>query len=176
MLHNPFGPSLPLDRFKASLTHHSDMLDQVMPKVDINSESSETLEDKQEAQSKSRDSAAEPTVTLDETKAAKTPAEVGWDGSIEELQALVASLELAVDFSKQLTSSMPTLVNLLASSTVSDVQESIALLLTCKQFEVVGAPQAIRKMITLIFARDQGNLIVLFLVGCMHSKPVRGVC
>ena len=67
----------------------------------------------------------------------------------------MASLELAVDFSKSLTSSMPSLVNLLASSTVSDVQDSIALLLTCKQFEIAGAPEAIRKMLTLIFSREQ---------------------
>ena len=46
---------------------------------------------------------------------------------------------------------------LLASSTLSDVQESIALLLACKQFEVDGAPATIRKMLPLIFARDQGE-------------------
>lgn len=34
-------------------------------------------------------------------------AEVGWDGTLEELQALVASLELAVAFSKDLTQCMP---------------------------------------------------------------------
>jgi condensin complex subunit 1 len=55
---------------------------------------------------------------------------------------------------------MPTLVQLLASSTVSDVQESVAMLLTCKQFEVAGAPEAIRKMLPLIFARDQGETLV----------------
>ena len=47
-------------------------------------------------------------------------------------------------------------LQLLASSTVSDVQESIAMLLTCKQFEVDGAPATIRKMLPLIFARDTG--------------------
>lgn len=47
-------------------------------------------------------------------------------------------------------------LQLLASSTVSDVQESIAMLLTCKQFEVDGAPDTIRKMLPLIFAKDQG--------------------
>lgn len=36
-------------------------------------------------------------------------------------------------------------------------QESIALLLTCKQFEVEGAGDAIRKMMPLVFARDQGG-------------------
>ena len=36
------------------------------------------------------------------------------------------------------------------------MQESIALLLTCKQFEVDGAADTIRRMLPLIFAKDQG--------------------
>jgi condensin complex subunit 1 len=37
------------------------------------------------------------------------------------------------------------------------VQESIAMLLTCKQFEVDGAADTIRKMLPLIFSKDQGG-------------------
>ena len=175
MLHNPFGPSLPLDRFMASLELHSSMLDRVMPTVVIapsQTPPEEAPEVKEEVQNDSAiteddlttaaveaepqpEAPEEPQVAMEGVEAAQTPAEVGWDGTVEELQALVASLELAVDFSKSLTASMPSLVNLLASSTVSDVQDSIALLLTCKQFEIVGAPEAIRKMLSLIFARDQ---------------------
>ncbi len=203
MLHNPFGPSLPLDKFVASLELHSDMLEQVMSTDDCedmevleaadgNGEREHPVAVKQEEVPVGDDDE----IGDDETRAAaaavvhvkqeeaegpvdgqadvegqqrkedqrqrqqherrpKTCAEVGWDGTVEELQALVASLELAVDFSKSLTSSMPSLVNLLASSTVSDVQDSIALLLTCKQFEIAGAPEAIRKMLTLIFSREQ---------------------
>lgn len=171
MLHNPFGPSLPLDRFAASLELHSGMLEQLMSADTIEPMPAVASEEHNDQQIKTEDQEAtiEPSSTLVEEsqesedhpqeivqmKVSKTPAEVGWDGTIEELQALVASLELAVDFSNAITSSMPSLVNLLASSTVSDVQDSIALLLTCKQFEIVGAPDAIRKMLTLVFARDQ---------------------
>jgi condensin complex subunit 1 len=169
MLHNPFGPSLPLDRFTASLTMHSNMLDQVMPSVHVpdhqqnDSKGTEPMQVEESSDPGVAQVKEEP-VTEDEARVTmtadmqpqKTPAEVGWDGTIEELQALVASLELAVDFAKSLTACMPNLVNLLASSTASDVQDSIALLLTCKQFEVVGAPEAIRKMLALIFSRDQG--------------------
>ena len=84
-------------------------------------------------------------------------AEAGWDGTVEELQALVASLGLAVGFSKALTAAMPVLANLLASSSVTDVQESIALLLAAKQFEVDGAAATIRRMLPLIFSQDQGE-------------------
>ncbi|GAB4818223.1 hypothetical protein N2152v2_005269 [Parachlorella kessleri] len=87
--------------------------------------------------------------------AARTPAEVGWDGTLEELQALVASLAMAVEFAQALTGAMALLTQLLASSTASDVQESIALLLTCKQFAVDGSAEAIRKMLPLVFSREQ---------------------
>lgn len=161
MLHNPFGPSLPLERFAASLQLHSGMLEQLMP-ADINAPLPSVEDSRENEVKKEECDESVPEVSLQTenlpqggTESLKTPSEVGWDGTVEELQALVASLELAVEFSKAITSSMPSLVNLLASSTVSDVQDSIALLLTCKQFEIAGAPEAIRKMLTLIFARDQ---------------------
>lgn len=171
MLHNPFGPSLPLDRFSASLKHHSQMLDEVMPSVEVPNQEND-IKENQDGNKESHikgsavktepetDHHEEPQVQVGHVVNGKTPEEVGWDGTVEELQALVASLELAVDFSKALTACMPHLVNLLASSTTSDVQESISLLLTCKQFEIVGAPEAIRKMLTLIFARDQGKHLI----------------
>jgi hypothetical protein len=49
------------------------------------------------------------------------------------------------------------LLQLLASSSVSDVQESIAMLLTCKQFEVDGTGDTIRRMLPLVFAKEQGE-------------------
>lgn len=196
MLHNPFGPALPVDRFDASLAVHKAMLDAVMPPDEpgdsitgtVNVENEEKEGEQEEAmevdgeEKEAAENAAEPAAAVIfkeepkeereeepseepaavETEAAqpnrpvgRSPAEVGWDGTVEELQALVASLELAVDFARSLSGCMPTLVQLLASSSVSDVQESIALLLTCKQFEIAGAPDAIRKMLPLVFARDQ---------------------
>ncbi len=180
MLHNPFGPSLPLDKFRASLELHSGMLEQLMTVECDEMEAQDPdagaagtaagqgvvkLEDPEDGEPGPQEAEEAPGTPGDDDEevrgstlvrvSAKTCAEVGWDGTVEELQALVASLELAVDFSKSLTASMPSLVNLLASSTVSDVQDSIALLLTCKQFEIVGAPEAIRKMLTLIFSREQ---------------------
>ncbi len=189
MLHNPFGPALPVDRFDASLGVHKAMLEAVMPPdapVDTMTETVNVEEEKEDADEEAMEvdddedaaeNAAEPAAVKEEPQegevgeeeeaaaveeveapprpAGRSPAEVGWDGTVEELQALVASLELAVDFARSLSGCMPTLVQLLASSSVSDVQESIALLLTCKQFEIAGAPDAIRKMLPLVFARDQ---------------------
>ena len=192
MLHNPFGPALPVDRFDASLAVHKAMLDAVMPPdepadsmietvnvenegkegeeeeaMEVDGEEKEAAENaatdivKEEPQEEGENELSEEPAAVEAEAAqpsrpvGRSPAEVGWDGTVEELQALVASLELAVDFARSLSGCMPTLVQLLASSSVSDVQESIALLLTCKQFEIAGAPDAIRKMLPLVFARDQ---------------------
>ena len=46
----------------------------------------------------------------------------GHAGSIEVLRGLVASLECAVQFSKEVAAALPTLAQLLASSSVADVQ------------------------------------------------------
>lgn len=302
MLHNPFGPKLPSDRFEASLAAHKAMLEQLLPpeaaedaiqegiqvqaaqdataeaasvKAEPGAEpAAEEMEVDGQAEGNARQPQQEegvadeggeaaPVQTVRSRECLATPcpalplalrhacfdlashvrataactllparpihpyprcvcvtlcgclsacpaaAEVGWDGTLEELQALVASLELAVAFSRDLTQCMPTITQvgcdgaaapgrgrlrgsfalrcqmlgravsravciplwpalnlpgapcrsspqLLASSTISDVQESIAMLLTCKQFEVDGAPDTIRRMLPLIFAKDQG--------------------
>lgn len=129
MLHNPFGPALPLDRFIASLQVHSEMLEQIMPQEtnpngdnfhptqevtleeSIPMEEDEQVEPKQEAREEEVNGPTENGEKHDVkyeqhdldaggTVVKKTPAEVGWDGTVEELQALVASLELAVEFAK----------------------------------------------------------------------------
>ena len=145
MLHNPFGPALPLDRFVVSLQVHREMLQQILPSqggddgfqptqevvieenaenedishrnVDVSSQHGDAEEIapkdepmegdegnlkpmKTEAEENSETDDANPVENATVTRASKTPAEVGWDGTVEELQALVASLELAVDFAK----------------------------------------------------------------------------
>lgn len=62
--------------------------------------------------------------------------EVGWDGTVEELQALVASLKMAVDFTQAVSSTMGTLTQLLASSTASDVQVGNDGTITCTDIYV----------------------------------------
>ena len=136
MLHNPFGPALPADRFDASLAIHKAMLEAVMPsegamgaddmtqsvQVDSVGEHQESAkkgdkgeEEEEEGDGMDIDSEEEEAEVANEEEkpaesatavpagpAAKTPAEVGWDGTVEELQALVASLELAVEFARSL--------------------------------------------------------------------------
>ena len=47
-------------------------------------------------------------------------------------------------------------VQLLASATLSDVTEAIALLTICRKFRITGADAALRRMLPLVFSREQG--------------------
>jgi condensin complex subunit 1 len=45
---------------------------------------------------------------------------------------------------------MPTLVQLMASSSATDVENTILLLMRCKQFQIDGAEACLRKMLPLV--------------------------
>ena len=55
---------------------------------------------------------------------------------MEQTRALVASLQTAVHFIEALSESLAVVTQLLASSTMTDVQESITLLIYCHKFQV----------------------------------------
>ena len=60
----------------------------------------------------------------------------GTDSNLEQTRTIVASLQTAVDFVKVLSESLAVVTQLLASSTMTDVQESITLLIYCHKFQV----------------------------------------
>lgn len=60
----------------------------------------------------------------------------GIDSNLEQTRTIVASLQTAVDFVKVVSKSLAVLTQLLASSTMTDVQESITLLIYCHKFQV----------------------------------------
>ncbi|KAL0043109.1 hypothetical protein WJX79_009421 [Trebouxia sp. C0005] len=80
----------------------------------------------------------------------------GIGSNIEQTRALVASLQTAVHFTQVLSESLAVVTQLLASSTMTDVQESITLLIYCHKFQVHGAQAALHKMLPLMFSREQG--------------------
>jgi len=53
-------------------------------------------------------------------------------GSLEQTRALVASLEAGVRFAKCMSSTMPILVQLLASPIATDVEHGIQFLMRCR--------------------------------------------
>ena len=81
--------------------------------------------------------------------------------NLTQTRALVASLEAAVAFVRSLAGALAVLIQLLASATVSDVHDSIALLITYAKFGIAGAQDALRKMLPLVFSFDQGDCLNL---------------
>ena len=79
--------------------------------------------------------------------------------NLTQTRALVASLEAAVAFVRSLAGALPVLTQLLASATVSDVHDAIALLITYSKFGITGAQAALRKMLPLVFSFDQGDCL-----------------
>ena len=55
---------------------------------------------------------------------------------MENVRAVVASLRTAVDFVKTMSGALPLASQLLASSTLTDVQEAISMLIHCHKFKV----------------------------------------
>lgn len=56
--------------------------------------------------------------------------------TLEETRAIVASLQTGLHFIRVLSQSLATVTQLLASSTMTDVQEAITLLIYCHKFQV----------------------------------------
>ena len=67
---------------------------------------------------------------------AGTGAGGGIDSNLEQTRTIVASLQTAVDFVRVLSESLAVVTQLLASATMTDVQESITLLIYCHKFQV----------------------------------------
>ena len=90
---------------------------------------------------------------------------------------MVAALKTALGFAVQMGGAVSVLCRLLASSTPSDAIEAAGLLVRLKQFGVDGADEGVRRMLGLVFSRDQSvrdaaveAVDVLFLAGA--ESPV----
>lgn len=76
-------------------------------------------------------------------------------GGLEQSRALVASLEAGLQFAKCMASTMPVLAQLLGSKVTWDVENSIQLLICCKQFQIDGAADKVRKILPLVSYLNQ---------------------
>lgn len=138
LLHNPFGPSLPHAAFEASLKEHSAVLEALeaeqhpaddFAELDVQGRASERVPKTEPGELAGAAGGPGEAVTA-EPQPAGAPDPVNasvvdatqWAGTVQELKALVASLELAACFARCLAETMPVLMQLLASATVSDVQ------------------------------------------------------
>ncbi|KAL6778710.1 hypothetical protein ACKKBF_B04955 [Auxenochlorella protothecoides x Auxenochlorella symbiontica] len=176
LLHNPFGPALPVGAFAASLASHRAALEVLAPDhaedefqgLKLEGGRDGATEPGQEGEQGGAEAPrikpepgtgevplpSQPAPSSQRRASASEVAPAAWEGSLEELKALVASLELATGFARTLAHTMPLLAQLLASASVSDVQETVAFLLTCKQFGVDGVEATTRRALPLVFSRD----------------------
>ena len=113
----------------------------------------------------------------DKTAAAAASPLPELDGGVEAVRTMVAALKTALGFSVQMGGTVGVLCGLLASATPSDAIEATGLLVRMRQFGVDSAEEGVRRMLGLVFSRDQAvrdavveAVDVLFLAGA--ESPV----
>ncbi|KFK34945.1 hypothetical protein AALP_AA5G214200 [Arabis alpina] len=167
--HNPFGPQLRIASFEATLEQYKRKLNELEPSLPTEQSPKEPSSDVDSCNGDGEvdDLHLEVTNTIhpDSLPDSCQP-ENGVDisekdvsvpdiGNLEQTTALIASLEAGLRFSKCMSASMPILVQLMASSSASDVENAILLLMRCKQFQIDGAEACLRKILPLAFSQDK---------------------
>ncbi|XP_042509695.1 condensin complex subunit 1 [Macadamia integrifolia] len=165
--HNPFGPQLRIPSFEATLEKYKERLQELEPAVPVESVldgiPSENDADETDGEidhvnaegeaAKQQESVAD---SLPHVEDGNTQDSSVLDvGNLEQTRALVASLEAGLRFSKCISATMPTLVQLMASSSATDVENTILLLMRCRQFQIDGSEACLRKMLPLVFSQDK---------------------
>lgn len=170
--HNPFGPQLREASFEATLEQYKKKLDEVasncstqdkdvLPSDNEVSSIDNGIEDERlEGESKDQDSLTDSCLPNVADETLQVDCSVPDFGNVEQTRALVASLEAGLRFSKCISAMMPTLVQLMASSSSSDVEHAILLLMRCRQFQIDGSEACLRKMLPLVmpYRNHQYNL------------------
>ena len=174
---NPFAPTLPSAAFADSLAEYEAKLAAMAPPKNDEEESEtdafekqmpETIEEGDEADEEDAEKpegesakeasdadAAEPTEPEEKPVAGDADAAPELDGGVEAVRTMVAALKTALGFAVQMGGAVTVLCRLLASATPSDAIEATGLLVRLKQFGVDGADEGVRRMLGLVFSRDQ---------------------
>ncbi|KAG8648989.1 hypothetical protein MANES_08G057600v8 [Manihot esculenta] len=167
--HNPFGPQLRIASFEATLEQYKKKLNELEPEKKVQSVSNDLQSDSdtfvgegevdnvndEELAEEHQESLTDSCLPHLEEKITQKDSLVPDVGNVEQTRALVASLEAGLGFSKCISATMPTLVQLMASSSATDVENTILLLMRCKQFQIDGAEESLRKMLPLVFSQDK---------------------
>lgn len=162
--HNPFGPQLRIVSFDATLEQYkrklsefesnipSESVEHVLPSENDTYYGNSEIDDvnAEEVVKEQQESLADSYLPHSEEGIAEKDTSLPDVGNLEQTRALVASLEAGLRFSKCVSATMPTLVQLMASSSSSDVENTILLLMRCKQFQIDGAEACLHKMLPLV--------------------------
>lgn len=164
--HNPFGPQLRTSSFEATLEQYNKKLNELGPMAQSdtvlnglpsdNEECNgdgEIHEEGAERMSKElNDSLTDSCLSQMQDPIPQEDISVPDVGNLEQTRTLVASLEAGLKFSKCISATMQTLVQLMASSSATDVENTILLLMRCRQFKIDGSEACLRKMLPLVIA------------------------
>ncbi|XP_054795196.1 condensin-1 complex subunit CAP-D2-like [Prosopis cineraria] len=167
--HNPFGPQLRIASFEATLDQYKKRLNELEPAMpsedvtdDLPSDGDNCLGDGEvddlnpgPVAKEHQDSLTDSCISQPEEVTALQDSNLPDVGNLEQTRALVASLEAGLRFSKCICATMPTLVQLMASSSATDVENTILLLMRCRQFQIDGSEECLRKMLPLVFSQDK---------------------
>ena len=143
---NPFAPQLPSATFAESLKDCEAKLASMTPPEE------ETPEESAEGKESNTDDGSQEPPKQQEGDA---NAAIHLNGGLEAVRTMVAALKTALGFTVQLSGTVANLSNLLTSSVASDVTEAIGLLVRMRQFNVDGSTEGVRRLLGLIFSRDQ---------------------
>ena len=166
--YNPFGPQLRTAAFEATLSKYKGQLESMSSQsqaegpnkgddeanensdLRIGKENSELNISEVAEEVVSEGLVGEDSGPSQNPEQVHQPMQTSDVGGLEQTRALVASLEAGLRFTKCVASTMPVLVQLLASSNGSDVEHTIQLLMCARQFNVDGAEPCLRKMLPLV--------------------------
>lgn len=162
--HNPFGPQLRITSFEATLEQYKKKLNDLEPNNQTDSGSTDLPPDNdifnedgeiddanaEDMAKEHQDSLTDSCLPDTEEPISDKDASVPDVGNLEQTRALIASLEAGLSFSKLISASMSTLVQLMASPSATDVENTILLLMRCRQFQIDGSEECLRKMLPLV--------------------------
>lgn len=162
--HNPFGPQLRTTSFEATLEQYKKKLNELTPKCapqnadgpqsdnEVSVGDSGVEDEEFEGVPKDQDSLTDSCLMNAADEQLHVDNSVPDVGNVEQTRTLVASLEAGLRFSKCISATMPTLVQLMASSSSSDAENTILLLMRCRQFQIDGSEDCLRKMLPLVMS------------------------
>ncbi|XP_028550454.1 condensin complex subunit 1 [Dendrobium catenatum] len=166
--HNPFGPQLRVETFSATLEKYKEKLLVLEPARSEDDHFDNEITSGEDSHKVAPgcdvlcgESLVQSEVSADDSFLPSSQAQTQENacvpdiGNLEQIKALVASLEAGLQFSKCIASTMTILVQLLASSSVTDVENAILLLMRCRQFQIDGSDECLRKMLPLVFSQDK---------------------
>ncbi|KAM1432360.1 hypothetical protein TB2_014139 [Malus domestica] len=165
--HNPFGPQLRIASFEATLHQYKKKLKELdpdtssesdknrVPSDDNTSADSEVDDANAGVNKEQQESLSDSCLPHMEENIVQKDGSVPDVGNLEQTRALVASLEAGLRFSKGISATIPTLVQLMASSSVTDVENTIHLLMRCKQFQIDASEACLHKMLPLVFSQEK---------------------